>query len=49
MLLPNGLQTNYKKLLLYQDGLLAKDEIITEDLKLSDRLFNQPRSVVKNN
>ena len=49
VLLPNGLQTNYKKLVLYHEGLLAQAEIITEDLKLSDRLLNQLRSVMKTN
>ena len=49
VLLPNGLQTNYKKLVLYHEGLLAQAEIITEDLKLSDRLLNQLRSVMKSN
>ncbi len=49
ILLPNGLQTNYKRLVLYHEGLLAQAEIITEDLKLSDRLLNQLRSVMKNN
>jgi HlyD family secretion protein len=49
VLLPNGLQTNYKKLVQYHEGLSAQAEIITEDLKLSDRMLNQLRSVVKNN
>ena len=49
VLLPSGLQTNYKRVIQYHEGLLAKAEIITEDLKLSDRMLNQLRSVVKNN
>jgi HlyD family secretion protein len=49
VLLPNGLQTNYKKQVQYHEGLSAQAEIITEDLKLSDRLLNQLRSVIKNN
>jgi multidrug efflux pump subunit AcrA (membrane-fusion protein) len=48
VLLPNGLQTNYKKQVQYHEGLSAQAEIITEDLKLSDRLLNQLRSVIKN-
>ena len=48
VLLPNGLLTNYKKQVLYHEGLYAQVEIITEDLKLSDRLLNQLRSVIKN-
>jgi HlyD family secretion protein len=49
VLLPNGLETNYKRLLQYHEGLLAEAEIITEDSKLSDRLLNQLKSVIKNN
>lgn len=48
VLLPNGLQTNYKKLVQYHEGLLADAEIITEDLKLSDRMLNQLKSVINN-
>ncbi len=48
VLLPNGLQTNYKKQVHYHEGLSALAEIITEDLKLSDRLLNQLKSVIKN-
>jgi multidrug efflux pump subunit AcrA (membrane-fusion protein) len=48
VLLPNGLQTNYKKQVQYHEGLSAQAEIITEDLKLSDRLLNQLKSVIKN-
>ena len=48
VLLPNGLQTNYKKQVQYHEGLSAQAEIITEDLKLSERLLNQLRSVIKN-
>lgn len=47
VILPNGLQTNYKRQLLYHEGLLAQAEIITEDLKLSDRMLNQLKAVVK--
>ena len=49
VLLPNGLQTNYKRVVQYHEGLSAQAEIITADLKLSDRLLNQLRSVVNNN
>lgn len=47
VLLPNGLSTNYKKQLQFHEGLTAKAEIITEDLKLSDRIFNGLKSVLK--
>ncbi len=43
--LPNGLITNYKKQLHYTEGLSATAEIITADQKLSDRLFNELKSV----
>lgn len=49
VLLPNGLQTNYKRLVQYHEGLSAQAEIITDDLKLSDRLLNQLKSVIQNN
>ncbi len=45
VVLPNGLVTNYKKQLHYTEGLSAQAEIITEDLQLSDRLFNELRAV----
>lgn len=44
--LPIGLRTNYKKQLIYRDGLTAQVEIFTDDLKLSDRLFKELRSVL---
>lgn len=46
--LPYGLQTNYKKQIQYHEGLLAKGEIITSDSKLSDRIFNQFKSLINN-
>jgi HlyD family secretion protein len=49
VILPNGLRTNYNKQVQYRDGLVALGEIITEDLKLSDRLLSQLKSVIKNN
>jgi multidrug efflux pump subunit AcrA (membrane-fusion protein) len=47
VILPKGLLTNYKKQLHYTEGLSAQAEIITEDLQLSDRLFNELRAVLK--
>jgi multidrug efflux pump subunit AcrA (membrane-fusion protein) len=43
----HGLKTNYNKPVQYKDGLLAQGEIITEDLKLSDRLINSVKQVFK--
>ncbi len=47
VLLPNGLKTNYNKQVQYRDGLVAQGEIITADLKLSDRLLNSIRQFIK--
>jgi len=47
--LPKGLLTNYNKQLLFTNGMKAQAEIITADLKLSDRLFTQFKSLIKNN
>lgn len=47
VILPNGLTTNYKKQLNYIEGLSAQAEIITADLQLSDRLFNELRALFK--
>lgn len=41
--LPNGLVTNYKKQLRYNTGLSAQADIITEDMNLLQRLFNNLR------
>ena len=45
--LPNGLHTNYKKIVQYHEGLVAQGEIITADTKLSDRLFYQLRNLLQ--
>ncbi len=44
---PKGLQTNYHRAVQYHDGLLAQGEIVTADLKLSDRLINNIREIFK--
>lgn len=41
--LPNGLRTNYAKNLTYKTGMDASAEIITEDLRLIERVFYQLR------
>ncbi len=43
-----GLQTSLKKHLQYYEGLMAQVEITAADLKLSDRVLNQFRNVLKN-
>ncbi|MFA0962290.1 HlyD family secretion protein [Roseivirga sp. BDSF3-8] len=43
--LPNGLMSSYKKDLEFKQQMQGSAEIITEDLRLIERLFNQLRSV----
>ena len=43
--LPNGLKTNHKKQLTYNYGMTASAEIITEDLRLIERIFYTIRKV----
>jgi HlyD family secretion protein len=45
--LPDGLKTNYGKQVQYRDGLIALGEIITDDLRLSDRMLNSIKQFVK--
>lgn len=47
VILNNGLKTNYNKSVQYRDGLIAQGEIITDDLKLSDRLINSVKQIFK--
>jgi multidrug efflux pump subunit AcrA (membrane-fusion protein) len=47
VIFPQGLITNYHKPVKYKDGLLAQGEIITADLKLSDRLINIIKQIFK--
>lgn len=43
--LPNGLNTNHNKLLTYNYGMTASAEIITEDLRLMERIFYTIRKI----
>lgn len=43
----NGLQTNYKKQIIFKEGLKASAEIITEDMSLLNRFFYNIRSSFK--
>jgi|688.fasta_scaffold19571_2 HlyD family secretion protein len=43
--LPNGLKTNHNKTLAYNYGMAASAEIITEDLRLFERIFYTIRKV----
>lgn len=44
---PNGLTTNYKKQILFTEGLAASAEIITEKKRLSERFFGPLRDLIK--
>lgn len=46
--LPNGLTTSYGKQLNFKQEMVGSAEIITEDLKLIQRIFNQFRTLVDN-
>jgi len=39
VVLPDGLITNYKKPLLYRNGLFAQADIITENIRLLQRFY----------
>jgi multidrug efflux pump subunit AcrA (membrane-fusion protein) len=39
VILPNGLNTSYKKQVQFRDGLLAQGEIITQDMRLLQRFY----------
>jgi HlyD family secretion protein len=43
IVLPHGLVTNYKKTLHYRDGMLAEANIVTQDMRLLKRFFNNLR------
>jgi HlyD family secretion protein len=45
--LPNGLVTNYKKTILFTEGLVAQAEIITEKRRLSDRFLSGLNNLLK--
>jgi multidrug resistance efflux pump len=45
--LPNGLRTNHNKSLAYNYGMTASAEIITEDLRLIERIFYTIRKVLQ--
>lgn len=45
--LPNGLQTSYKKQINFQQEMVGSADIITQDLRLIERLFYQFRSIFK--
>lgn len=45
--LNSDLRTTFNKQIQYREGLIANGEIITNDMKLSDRFLNQVRSLFK--
>ncbi|CAG4989459.1 hypothetical protein DYBT9275_00297 [Dyadobacter sp. CECT 9275] len=44
--LPNGLKTNFGRTLVYKTGMSASAEIVTEELRLIERLFYQGRRMI---
>lgn len=44
--LPEGLQTSYNKRIEFKQGMQGSAEIITEDLRLFERIFNQLRALL---
>ncbi len=44
--LPNGLTSSYKKELVFKQEMQGSADIITEDLRLIERVFNQFRSIL---
>ncbi len=47
VLLPNGLETSYKKQITFQQEMTGNADIITEDLRLIERLLYQFRGAFK--
>ncbi|KLT70298.1 HlyD family secretion protein [Flavobacterium sp. ABG] len=45
--LPNGLKTSYKKQIVFQQEMRGSAEIVTEDLRLLERILNQLKSIFK--
>ncbi|MGC4099960.1 HlyD family secretion protein [Ferruginibacter sp.] len=48
VILPNKLQTNYKKQVQFTDGLAAQAEIITQNMRLLQRFYNSMLNTIKN-
>lgn len=46
IILPNGLTTNYSKQLQFREGLSVQGEIITADMRLLQRFYNNARQLV---
>jgi HlyD family secretion protein len=46
--LPDGLLTNYKKLLNFSQGMSGTAEIITKDKRLLERIIDPIKSILKN-
>ena len=43
--LENGLSTTYNKEIIYKPGMVGTAEIVTEDLRLLERIFNSIRKI----
>jgi hypothetical protein len=47
--LPEGLQTSYKKQIVFQQEMSGTADIITEDLRLIERLLYQFKDILNDN
>lgn len=47
VLLENGFVTNYKDTIDFKQGMIGQGEVITEDLRLLERIFNQFKAIFK--
>lgn len=47
--LPYGLQTSYKKQIAFQQEMIGTADIVTQDLRLTERLLYQFKDILKNN
>ena len=45
--LPNGIETSYKKKIVFQQEMSGSADIVTEDLRLLERLLYQFRDIFK--
>ncbi|MCP4218354.1 MAG: HlyD family efflux transporter periplasmic adaptor subunit, partial [bacterium] len=45
--LPNGLITSYKKKLIFSQNMIGTAEIITDDIRLMERIFTPIKSIIK--
>lgn len=47
--LPKNLKTSYNKSIQFQQEMIGTAEIVTKDMRLSERVFNQFKSITQTN